>query len=389
MQIVQTVTGVFHHFELAHQLNRRGYLKKLYSTFPWSRLKREGLDHSLVETFPVIHPVSYLLNRARLVSPEIHAHLDRLSSRSFDWWTSHRVQSCDALIGISGTSLHTGGLVQRRGGKFICDRGSTHHRYQQLIVQEEHLRWRMSPPIWDQAVTDVEERSYEIADAITVPSHVALRSFIALGIPAKKMHVIPYGVRLDHFYKRDDPPKNAFHLLFAGSVSLRKGVPYLLQAFAQLRHPHKHLTMVGAVQENIRPLLAQLPREHVTFRGALPQAQLALLMSQSHLLVLPSIEEGLALVQSQAMAAGCPILATPETGAEDLFSDGVEGLLVPSRDVESLLSGMQRIADDALLQKRMGAAAQDRVKSLGGWDHYGDLWERLLLQIISGTDVRE
>jgi glycosyltransferase involved in cell wall biosynthesis len=101
-------------------------------------------------------------------------------------------------------------------------------------------------------------------------------------------------------------------------------------------------------------------------------------MRASHALVLPSVEEGLALVQGQAMACGCPVIATVATGAEDLFTDGVQGFIVPDRDVAALADRMQQLADDPALQRSMSAAALERVKRLGGWDHYGDLWDTLL-----------
>jgi glycosyltransferase involved in cell wall biosynthesis len=104
-------------------------------------------------------------------------------------------------------------------------------------------------------------------------------------------------------------------------------------------------------------------------------------MSTSHVLVLPSIEEGLALVQGQAMACGCPILCSTNTGGEDLFSDGVEGFIVPIRDIPALTSRMQQLADDPALQQRMSAAALERVRHLGGWSDYGDRWEALLHQL--------
>ena len=202
-----------------------------------------------------------------------------------------------------------------------------------------------------------------------------------MGIPPEKVHVIPYGVRLDRFTRTQPPPRDSFEALFAGQVSVRKGIPYLLQAFARLKHPKKHLTVVGAIQDDIRNLLATLPTENVVFTGSLPQAQLAEKMSASHLLVLPSVEEGLALVQGQAMACGCPVLATTATGAEDLFTDGREGYIVPDRNVDALSERMQQIADDPALQQRLSEAALLRVKSLGGWDQYGETWDRLLHQL--------
>jgi len=101
-------------------------------------------------------------------------------------------------------------------------------------------------------------------------------------------------------------------------------------------------------------------------------------MSRSHVLALPSVEEGLALVQGQAMACGCPVVATADTGAEDLFTDGVEGFILPARDTDALADRLQLIADDPALRAQMSAAALARVKILGGWDNYGDQWDTLL-----------
>ena len=190
--------------------------------------------------------------------------------------------------------------------------------------------------------------------------------------------MIPYGVRLESFQPTAEPPKDSFDVLFAGSVGLRKGVPYLLEAFARLRHPQKRLRIVGSVQEDLRAVLRKLPMEGVEMLGSLPQPELAALMSRSHALVLPSIEEGLALVQAQAMACGCPVICSTNTGGEDLFSDGVEGFIVPIRDPIALADRMQRLADEPELQQQMRAAALKRVRSVGGWKEYGDRWERLL-----------
>src|SRR5271154_173524 len=372
MKVTQAVFGVFHHFELAHQLHRRNHLQQIYSTWPWARLKREGLPHSLVSCDPLLHTTDYLLHRAGLNSQRLSSKLASWAALRFDRWTNNRIAPCDAFIAISGAGLLTGRKIQSNGGIFICDRGSTHQRFQENVIADEYRRWNVPPPLSKPHITLREEEIYATADAITVPSTVAKRSFLQMGIAPDKVHVIPYGVRLDHFTRTDEPPPNSFEVIFAGQVSLRKGIPYLLQAFARLKHPHKHLTIVGAIQDDMRALLTTLPTENVVFTGSLPQSQLAKKMSASHLLVLPSIEEGLALVQGQAMACGCPVLATTATGAEDL---------VPDRDVNALSERMQQIADDPALQRKLSEAAWLRVKNLGGWDQYGETWDRLLHQL--------
>jgi glycosyltransferase involved in cell wall biosynthesis len=388
MQIVQTVFGVFHHFELARELDRRGHLRRIYSTWPWARLKREGLPHEKVETFPWLHVPEYLAGRAPVDLTWLRDPLGYANALAFDRWTESKVTRSlrrngpiDAIIGISGSSLRTGALVQRSGGVFICDRGSTHQRYQEQILADEFRRWGVDTPPSDPRDTRREEAIYQQADAITVPSTMAARSFVEMGVPAEKLHVIPYGVRLESFHAIADPDPATFDVLFAGAVGLRKGVGYLLDAFARLRHPRKRLRIVGAIQEDIRSVLPRLPMENVELLGSLPQSELASLMSQSHALILPSIEEGLALVQAQAMACGCPVICSTNTGGEDLFTNDVEGFIVPIRDPAAIADRMQRLADDQALQRSMRAAALQRVRSIGGWTEYGDRWERLLDQL--------
>src|SRR5215469_3964047 len=391
MQIVQTVFGVFHHFELARELDHRGHLRRVYSTWPWPRLKREGLPHDKVETFPWLHVPEYLASRAPVDLTWLRDPLGYANALAFDRWTERRLArelkstntKIDALIGISGSSLRAGALIQRNGGIFLCDRGSTHQRYQEQLLADEFRRWGVDKPPSDPRDTRREEAIYAACDAITVPSSMAARSFAEMGVPREKVHVIPYVVRLEHFLPTAEPPTDTFDVLFAGAVGLRKGVPYLLDAFARLRHPHKRLRIVGAVQEDIRSLLPKLPMENVELLGSLPQTGLAALMSRSHALVLPSIEEGLALVQAQAMACGCPVVCSTNTGGEDLFADETEGFIVPIRDSIALAERLQRLADDPDLQRSMREAALKRVRSIGGWKEYGDLWESLLKRLTT------
>ncbi|HET9085888.1 MAG TPA: glycosyltransferase [Acidobacteriaceae bacterium] len=385
MQVSQAVFGVFHHFELAHQLHRHQCLQTVYSTYPWSRLKREKLPHQYVETFPWIHGGLAYMARYGLYPSPWTERLDYWNALAFDAWISQKMKrgsaNCDALIAISGAALNAGKLLQERGGKYICDRGSTHARYQWRLLQEEHDRWKTPLDIYDPRDTEREERQYQQADCITVPSSFAARSFVEEGIPAEKLRVIPYGVRLDAFRPAGEPSPESFDVLFVGQVSLRKGIPYLLQAFSELCHPRKRLRIVGPVFPHIKSLFAKLPMDHVEVIGAVSREELVRLFSTSHVMVLPSLEEGLALVQGEAMACGCPVIATPNTGSEDLFSNGKQGFIVPPKNAAVIRERLQQLADAPILQRKMRAAALQRVQHLGGWNDYGDRWVQVLREV--------
>ncbi len=381
MRVVQATYGVFHSFELAKQMQARGYLQKIYTTWPWPRVRREGLPREVVETFPWLGAPDYVLGRTRFYPMGLARWVKRVNALAFDDYTRRRVPECDVFVGISGAGLLTGRRVQERGGTYVCDRGSTHQRHMDEVLRAEFSRWGLEAPRVDAFVTAREEACYAAADGIMVPSRVAMRSFVELGVSEEKLRVIPYGVRLERFQKVADPPVESFEVLFVGQVGLRKGVPYLLEAFAKLKHPAKRLTIVGAMQRHILSLAARLPTEKVRIVGSMPQAELAGVMSRSHVLVLPSVEEGMGLVMAQAMACGCPVIATAATGAEDLFTDGVEGFIVPDRDGAGLAARIQQVAEDPGLRERMAAAALMRVRSLGGWEAYGAAWDAMLQEL--------
>jgi glycosyltransferase involved in cell wall biosynthesis len=404
MRIVQTVFGVFHHFELARELHRRGHLQRIYSTWPRSRLRREGLPESLVDTFPWLQLAEHAAARLRL--PRLADHAGYANALAFDRHTLRALQRLpqlpQALIAISGSSLRTGQWLQAQGGVFVCDRGSSHQRFQQDILSQEFARWGVSSSlqahISDPRDTAREEAIYAQADAIVVPSAFAARSFLAQGVPAAKLHTIPYGAPLEGFHPAASSPSSpsvpdqnlpgstSFDVLFVGAVGLRKGLPYLLQAFSHLNHPQKTLCIAGSITADGRELLANLSAHHLSLDGVelvgpLPRAQLAALMARSDVLVLPSMEDGFGLVLAEAMASGCIPIASNHTGAEDLYTDGVEGFVVPAGDSQAIAHRLQQLADSPDLYRRMRAAALARVQSLGGWTTYGDQWERLLTHI--------
>jgi glycosyltransferase involved in cell wall biosynthesis len=142
-----------------------------------------------------------------------------------------------------------------------------------------------------------------------------------------------------------------------------------MNAFQRLKHPCKEFLIVGPKTQTTGLEGMSIP-DHVRFTGILKGYQLEQAYASASAFVLPTIEEGLALVQGEAMAAGLPLITTSHSGAEDIMTHGVEGFIVPPCDSDALVDAFQCLADDPVRLKKMGAAASSKAKDLGGWDAY-------------------
>lgn len=374
MKIALSTVGKFHTFDLARELHGRGLLAAVFTGYPQFKLRDEKLPQEMIHSFPWVHGAYMAFPWKHRLSPGIVREWEHLSANTFGSWVAKNIPPCDLYVGLSGSGLPAGKAAHRRGAKYVCDRGSAHIRVQDQLLREEFSIWGMPFDGIDPRTIAREEAEYEEADCITVPSIFAWRSFIAQAIPEKRLHVLPYGVNLSRFAPVDKPDPTRFDVLFVGGMSLQKGIPYLAKAYKQLQHPRKSLTFVGSPSPELIKQLKKLNvwPEDARVLGHVPQGNLKSIMSRSHVMVLPSIQEGFGMVLAQAMACACPVIGTTNTGAENLFEDSVEGFIVPIRDVEALASRMQWLADNPDEREAMSSRALARVQACGGWHTYGE-----------------
>jgi glycosyltransferase involved in cell wall biosynthesis len=382
IRVVQSVHAKFHHFDLARQFHRRGWLEAIFTGYPRWKLKDEGIPAKKIRSFPWIRTFLMAKWRYGWRSPWLDRELDWLAAEALGSYVSSNLPECDIFIAISGAGLKPSRVAKSRGAPYICDRGSAHVHYVRQILEEEFARWGQVFPGIDPRGVRREEQEYEEADLITVPSQFAFRSYVAQGISASKLRRIPYGVELSRFRKVDSPPADRFEVLFVGAVSFQKGVPYLLEAFKQLRHSSKRLRVVGGIQEEMSRFLRGRKVEDVEFLGSVPQSSLSQIMSTSHVLVLPSIQDGFGMVLSQAMACGCPVICSTNTGGEDLLSSDLHDWIVPIRDARAITERLERLCQDRELQERLREQVQLLVAGLGGWDDYGQRFSEICCELI-------
>jgi glycosyltransferase involved in cell wall biosynthesis len=355
-------------------------LEAIFTGYPHFKLKDEqGIPIEKIKTFPWVQAPYMMLARFGIFKWNwLNNEWGWWAGNSLDNYVARQIKEKRTLIALSGAGLRSGKVTQQYGGKYICDRGSSHIRFQNEILKEEYNIWKLPYAEIDVRSMNRDEAEYEQADRITVPSEFVRKSFLTKGVPAEKISKIIYGARLERFSKQGSPDKSKFTVLWVGGVSIRKGFMYLLEAFTQLKHPNKELRVVGPMTEEIKSLLNGNISSDVKFLGAVPNENLPELYSTSTVFVLPSLEEGLAMVQGEALACGCPIIASTNSGAEDLITDGKEGFIIPIRSSTAILEKFQLILDTAGLRDRLSQAALERVKQMGGWDSYGNNFVNLL-----------
>jgi glycosyltransferase involved in cell wall biosynthesis len=366
MRVAVSTVGGFHHFELAHELERRGVLARLYTGYPRSRVRH--VDPGRVETFPYVVAPATLLYRWGL-----HALADRLSwaaHESLDRWVSRRLVPCDVLVANHANGLHSFEAARERGARTVVDCGQAHLDFVRAELREEYRRWGLRYADYPPRALAKRLAEYERADLITVPSEFCRRTFAAGGLGAKTA-VVPYGADLET-YRPGRRTGNRFGVVYVGALTLRKGFPYLLQALEKDRPVDLDLTFIGGRSTEAGHVLSRLKGIPARFLGHLSRAALAQHYAAAGVMVLPSLVEGLALVLAQAMACGLPVIATPNTGAEDLITDGVEGYIVPPRDPGAIRERIMALYESPARREAMGAAALAKVRSLGGWSDYGD-----------------
>ena len=373
MKVTQIVPGRFHHFHLARQLERFEIFDKIYTAYPRFKLKEEnGIPSNKIITFPWIHT---LYMKRNLVGIDQIPYLDRylfwLGIQSLDKYVASHIKTKGILIALSCSGLYSGKKMHSLGGKFICDRGSSHIVFQNEILEDEYNRFGFKWKGIDERVMAKELEEYEECDFVTIPSEFVKKSFLDKGVKEEKLMKIPYGARLDRFKKIGEPTKNKFTVLWVGGVSLRKGFMYALNAFNAFKHPNKEFVVIGHLTTEIKQLMHNTKTEGVLLKGNVPNAELLEYYSKADVFLLTSLEEGLAMVQGEALACGCPIIATPNTGSEDLITSGKEGFIVPIRNEKEILDSFYKFSDTPHLREEMSENALLKVKSLGGWDTYG------------------
>ena len=309
--------------------------------------------------------------------------------RSLDAKVATRLQRAANVAGVyayDDGALASFREAKRLGMKTIYELPLGYWRaYRELIEEEAGLRpeWAATLQGRQDSAAKLHRKDEELALAthIVVPSTFVKQTLSKAGHLDADITVLPYGAPAagwpeERTRTRDDK----LRVIFVGALTQRKGISYLLEAVERLR-PRVELTLLGLRVGECRALDRAL-RVH-RWIPSLPNTAVLEELGRHDVMVFPSLFEGFGLVMLEAMANGLVVIATPNTGAPDFFSEGEDGFIVPIRDAEAIAEKLEMLSHD---RERLAAMSQAAMRKamLHSWRYYRDRLVNTVQEALAG-----
>jgi glycosyltransferase involved in cell wall biosynthesis len=253
--------------------------------------------------------------------------------------------------------LRTIRAARKRGIVSVMERPNAHTRYAYQIVQDECRKLGvMMPPghehDYDRRVLEREEREYGESDFLLCPSEFVKRTFLDYGFEASRLVRTQYGSDSKQYYPGEfDSRRSGLVVIFVGGCAPRKGLHYALEAWLASKASRAGRFLIAGefIPGYFELLKQQLSHPSVKVLGH--RKDIPKLMRDSDVLVLPSIEEGSALVTSEARSSGCVLLVSEASGA--ICKNGVDAFVHAVGDVRALKEHFDVLSGDRGLLFRM------------------------------------
>jgi glycosyltransferase involved in cell wall biosynthesis len=314
-----------------------------------------------------------------------------------DWIVSRRLEKLAGQFDVVHTwplgAMRTLKTAARLGIPTFLERPNAHTKFAYEVVQEECRRLGVTMPAGHEHAFNArylrhEEAEYALADHLLCPSDFVARTFLENGFPADKLARHQYGFdeRLFFAGKQNAESGRGLTMIFVGGCAPRKGLHYALEAWLKSTAHEKGTFLIAGefipgYAERLSAQLAHPSVKRLGHRSDVPE-----LMRQSDLFVLPSIEEGSALVTLEARGCGCVLLVSDASGA--ICKNGENALTQEARDVATLAEQMTRLDKDRALLKRLRTASLSTAQDIT-WAAAGRKLLSVYQNAVNGTSSED
>ncbi len=234
-------------------------------------------------------------------------------------------------------------------------------------------------------------------DYITPNNKEHKQRLLELGIPEKKIAVVPNGIDIKKFKPRNKWPirkrlgisKEKKIILFVGWLIPRKGCGYLLKAMPFVIKQNKNIGLIiigeGILEKNLKDLAGKLQiMDYVAFIGSKPPNEIPFWMNAADILVLPSLSEGRPNVVGEALASGLPVIATDVNGTPDFIDNNKNGFLVPAMDSLILAERINLLLKSTALKNRLVKNSRaSLLKSNITWQSCANAYVKIYKKLFS------
>lgn len=275
--------------------------------------------------------------------------------------------------------------VRALGLPIVLERVNTHRIEQRRVLNREFAAVGLDPEAHgvSRELLAIEQKKLALTDWVCSPSPHVTASMVEGGFRREKIIETSYGWSPTRMQVRQ--PRRAdgpFTVLFCGSLCIRKGVHRLLRAWAASGVEGRLQLMGGMADlQSVPGIEALLRRSDVELLGHV--TDVAPIYANADVFAFASFEEGSPLVVYEAMAHGLPVLASP-MGAGAIVRPDVDGWVREPDDFDGWVEALRRLAADAPLRQRLGAAARQRVQEFT-WHEVGRRRRRALLERLAGV----
>jgi glycosyltransferase involved in cell wall biosynthesis len=233
---------------------------------------------------------------------------------------------------------------------------------------------------------DIDRERAELlaVDAVFCPNDFVLESVLEYGVPAQRCIPTSYGWGEDRIGATTVHAKDARGtvVLFVGTGDVRKGLPWLLEAWERAGIEGR-LLLAGLIDDDVKTRYSRiLARHDVCELGYVEN--IAGVYRSADIFCFPSWEEGGPLVTIEAMACGLPCIVTPMGGA-GLVEDSRNGIIVQPGDVDGIAAAISRLASSEAARKELGNRAMITARDFT-WQAVGQRRVRALMQIARARD---
>ncbi|MGH1420095.1 MAG: glycosyltransferase family 4 protein [Hyphomicrobiaceae bacterium] len=267
-----------------------------------------------------------------------------------------------AFFGYSSAAYEALKIARDHGVFAVLDEIAPTHLEDEIIA-EEHKRFADLEPHYaptPQPFLNRLELEWDIADRIVVNSRWTRNALIQRGVETEKIQVIPLMFRkpTNGGYVKFRDKRKPLRVLWLGTLCLRKGFPYALEAAKQLKGNCATFTFAGPSQIDVKK--ASWP-SNAKYIGQIARIDASTIWRDHDIFILPTLSDGFAITQLEATAHGLPVIVTPNCG--EVIENEKSGLIIPTRNAKAISEAIQKFVDEEISLQNASANAIARAKN--------------------------